>query len=84
MAGTNSIAKGGKLFEILNVVQHPKYDRITVDYDVSVTLIDGYFDTFANMVPIKLNNEKLNEVAGQEGLVSGWGRVSVAVRMSKI
>lgn len=71
------MAEGGQKFNIKKVITHPKYDGNTVDYDVSVVVIDGVFNPNANMVPIRLSDKKLSEVIGQEAIVTGWGRTSV-------
>ena len=73
----SSYAGEGTAFKFVSLQTHPNYDSKTSDYDVAVIKVNKPFNSSMNMVPIPLASENIANKVGLEGLVLGWGRLSV-------
>ncbi|KAF5279804.1 hypothetical protein FQA39_LY18226 [Lamprigera yunnana] len=73
--GSEFRGKGGKTIKALRVYNHPLFDTITDDYDVSIiTLAENIkFYDMAKSVPLQEKYDYIKD--GQKGVVSGWGNI---------
>lgn len=75
----SSMTGEGDAYSVRRAYRHPRYDREKVDYDVSVIVIDGRFDSNRNQIPIPLSKHTdIESLVGLECLVTGYGRTSVS------
>ncbi|KAF2901184.1 hypothetical protein ILUMI_05002 [Ignelater luminosus] len=74
--GSSLVHKGGQVAKVLSMCDHPKYNRSTIDYDVSVLLLDRPFVLGDNVQTIPLQPANLDVPTGTVANVSGWGRLS--------
>jgi len=60
------------IYDILDVIIHPEYDRRTVNNDIALLRIESDIRFNDNVQPICLP-ERGTTYAGIEAVVSGWG-----------
>lgn len=74
----SAITNEGDAYHVTRAYRHPRYNTLTVDYDVSVIVIQGKFVASRNQIPIRLSTtEDTDTMVGEEALVTGYGRLSV-------
>jgi len=63
---------------VVRVIDHPSYDRSTLDYDFSLLQLDSAIDFASNehIRPVCLPSDDSNTYAGQQATVTGWGTTS--------
>merc|ERR1712142_378423 len=63
---------------VVRVIDHPSYDRSTLDYDFSPLQLDSAIDFASNehIRPVCLPSDDSNTYAGQQATVTGWGTTS--------
>lgn len=78
-AGSSKSGEGDP-YPIRNVIVHPKFDLVRIDYDVAVIEIIGSFNRSQNQMPIALSsNKNIESMVGFECKVTGFGSVHVRV-----
>ncbi|XP_035778115.1 trypsin beta-like [Anopheles albimanus] len=72
VGGTSYRTQGGVIFAIEEVVNHPDYNDVTLEFDVCVLRV-GADLTGVNISPIALDPIGTEHVSGTRAVVSGWG-----------
>ena len=62
-------ADGYEAFTIIEKIQHPSYDPVTISYDFMVLKLNGTAET----EPIQLNSDNTFPPSGHELTIIGWG-----------
>ncbi|XP_017773898.1 PREDICTED: trypsin-2-like [Nicrophorus vespilloides] len=75
-AGSSFQGSGGQVVKVLKIHQHPKYNKNTVDFDISVLELQSEIKmgAGASAIPLPEAGEKSKE--GDDAVVSGWGALS--------
>lgn len=71
--GSTKYYEGGKLVSINKIVQHPRYDRRSVDYDYSLIRLSATvkFDETKRAIQLPEKNEEISD--NTKCTVTGWG-----------
>lgn len=75
-AGSSVHAANGHTRAVTRVVQHPRYDDRTTDYDVSVLRLSADLPYSADLSPVRVATGE--PAAGTLARVSGWGNLTEA------
>uniref|UniRef100_U5EGR6 trypsin n=1 Tax=Corethrella appendiculata TaxID=1370023 RepID=U5EGR6_9DIPT len=71
--GATDRQNDGELFEIQNVIRHPKYNGQTIDYDFAIIELETEIQFDETKQPIELPEQDEEVVDGTLCKVSGWG-----------
>lgn len=71
--GSTNQTTGGSSINIQRFYQHPKYNRRTIDYDVSIVQLALTLNYNDQIQPIALPNANTTFADDTICLVSGWG-----------
>lgn len=70
----------GDAYSVRSILIHPNFDAKTFDYDVSVVVILGEFNSERNQIAIPLATQKNTDaLIGMEAMVTGFGRTAVSL-----
>ncbi|XP_050078335.1 trypsin-7-like [Anopheles maculipalpis] len=82
--GSSMHETGGTLVLVKRVVQHPRYDSSTIDYDYSLLELEEEL-TFSDVVqPITLPEQDEAVMDGTMTIVSGWGNTQSATESNAL
>ncbi|KAF2883136.1 hypothetical protein ILUMI_23030 [Ignelater luminosus] len=74
-AGSNLLHEGGQVAKVFKICSHPKFDINTIDYDVSVILLDEPLVLGAGVQTIPLQSVNEEIPTGTVATFTGWGRI---------
>ncbi|XP_017784502.1 PREDICTED: trypsin-1-like [Nicrophorus vespilloides] len=66
---------GGQLIQVKSVLQNPKFDSYSLDFDITVLELTEPFVFGSNAQPIDLPQVNQETPGGSEAVVSGWGAI---------
>lgn len=72
-AGSSYRGHGGEVVAVYRIIQHPRYNSRTIDYDISLLHLSR---TLQLGWPIRLVAQGQNIAAGTTVAISGWGALS--------
>ncbi|CAH0547760.1 unnamed protein product [Brassicogethes aeneus] len=75
-AGSSIYFTGGQVVPVKKITEHPKFNRTTLDYDVSVLELSEDI-TIENALPIEMADADAEVKTGSIGTITGWGSVSM-------
>ncbi|KAF5286946.1 hypothetical protein FQR65_LT12405 [Abscondita terminalis] len=75
-AGSILFEDGGVIKEVASFYQHPNFNRITVDYDVSCGYLTEALELGSNINVIALQGINEEPADGAPAVVTGWGTTS--------
>ena len=81
-AGSSIYRSGGDVIAVKNIIQHPQYDKYTMDYDFSLLELESRIslDEKKQIIPLASENERISPYTLCK--VSGWGVTKVRFMIS--
>ncbi|KAJ8976732.1 hypothetical protein NQ317_004283 [Molorchus minor] len=73
-AGSSSVVSGGQVLNVLRILIHPQYDRLNIDYDISLVELASPIDN-SDAHAISLPSPGSGPIAGATCTISGWGNI---------
>lgn len=70
--------EGGINVHVIEIISHPKYDRSTFDFDVSVLRLAQTLTFTRYIKPIPLAKRMVEPLTGTISVISGYGLTSVS------
>ncbi|KAF5286942.1 hypothetical protein FQR65_LT12401 [Abscondita terminalis] len=72
-AGSSIIGSGGQVVQVQIIHQHPQFNSITIDKDVSVLILASSLSLGSNVAVISLQPVNQEPAVGSSAVVTGWG-----------
>uniref|UniRef100_A0A182M8Z6 trypsin n=1 Tax=Anopheles culicifacies TaxID=139723 RepID=A0A182M8Z6_9DIPT len=82
--GSSMHASGGKVARVANIVQHPKYDDSTTDFDYSLLELKDELKLSDDVKPVALPKQDEAVKDGTMTIVSGWGNTQSAAESNAV
>lgn len=73
LVGTDDLDVGGRRLEIAQIIMHPQYNDVTLDYDIALLRLSS---PVTDIKPISIADEENWQLAGTVGKILGWGQLS--------
>lgn len=73
-AGSNSKVEGGSIIQVEQIIQHPQYNGLIKDYDISILKLAQPVTFGRNIKAISLQSQGVDVSSGSKALISGWGK----------
>lgn len=70
-AGTHLRLNFGEIYNLSDIIIHPKFDRGTVENDIAVLVVDRKFNFSDVLQPIEIMSEKVESIINVT--ITGWG-----------
>lgn len=74
----NNKTTNGILYDILDVIIHPRYYSLALDFDIAVVIINGNIKYSIFTKPIDLPKYNWHSHINEEAIVSGFGHSQVS------
>lgn len=75
-AGTSLRNKGGVVIQVAKINQHPKYNALSNNNDISILELKTPLTLGPTIKPVKLPELNEDVPEGMTGIVTGWGKDS--------
>lgn len=81
--GSNTLNKGGDVYQSEKIISHPKYSSILIRNDIGLIKVDKDIVFGDKVKPIALPNENFGKI-DYPAVLSGWGTTSVSTNYCEL